>query len=315
MNVSLIIPGIFLFCWAIFVLIVDFTRKSQNKMGIGYLSIFGLLFTIFLVFNTDSGVGFAGTFISDSYSKIFNLIFLVSAILTIIASLDFVELRLRHKGEFYGLMLLATSGMLFLSSASDLITLYVSLELATIPLYVMAAYMKKDLKSTEAGLKYLIIGGASSGILLFGMSILYGLTGTTIFSEMKSWELAATQLKPALTLAIVMLIAGFGFKLAAAPFHMWAPDVYEGAPTPVTAFLSTASKAAGLVAFVRVFFGALSVVKTDWVLVLEIVAVLAMVVGNFVALTQTNIRGCWLIHRLPRSAMFSSRWWRSMATP
>ncbi len=290
MNISLIIPQIFLTCWAMLIIAIDFSKKDGSRRGLGYLSILGLAITAVLAVFADNGQGFFGTYLSDDYGRLFNEIFLLTAILTIIASIDYVEIRIKHKGEFYGLILLATVGMMFLSGAGELITLYVSLELATIPLYVLAAFLKKDLKSTEAGLKYLIIGGASSGILLFGLSMLYGLTGTTMLADIKSWDLTGDGLSLGLGLAIVLCIAGFGFKLAAAPFHMWAPDVYEGAPTPVTAFLSVASKAAGLVAFVRIFFSPLIIAKTDWVLLLEIIAVLAMVIGNFVALQQSNIK-------------------------
>ncbi len=290
LNLNLIIPQIFLFCWAILVLLIDFFKKGESRKGLGYFCMLGLAITAVLVMATKNGIGFYGTYVSDYYGKLFNIIFILSAMLTILASVDFAEMRLKHKGEYYGLLLFATVGMMFLSGAMELVTLYVSLELATIPLYILAAFLKKDLKSTEAGLKYVIIGGASSAILLFGLSLLYGLSGTTFLADIKSWDLTALNLNPALGLAIVLLIAGFGFKLAAAPFHMWAPDVYEGAPTPVTAYLSVASKAAGLVAFVRIFFDSLIIAKTDWVLILEIVAVLAMVIGNFVALTQTNIK-------------------------
>jgi len=290
LNLKLILPQLFLFGWAILVLLIDFVKKGESRKGLGYFSLLGLAITAVLVMIADRGVGFYGTFSADDYAALFNIIFILSAMLTILATVDFAEMRLKYKGEFYGLLLFAVVGMMFLSGANELITLYVSLELATIPLYVMAAFLKKDHKSTEAGLKYVIIGGVSSAILLFGISILYGLSGTTFLADIQSWNLTASNLKMGLAFGIVLLIAGFGFKLAAAPFHMWAPDVYEGAPTPVTAFLSVASKAAGLVAFVRIFFSPLIIARTDWVLILEIVAVLAMVIGNFVALLQTNIK-------------------------
>lgn len=290
MNTILILPQIFLSLWTVLILVIDFFRKSESRRGLGYLSVLGLALTAILVIFTSDGSAFYRTYLSDSYAKLFDIIFLLAAMLSIIASIDFVELRLKNKGEFYALVLLATVGMMFLAGAGELITLYVSLELATIPLYVLAAFMKKDQMSTEAGIKYVIIGGASSAILLFGFSILYGLTGTTMLTDIRNWDMATQGLKLGLGFGIVLFIAGFGFKLAAAPFHMWAPDVYQGAPTPVTAFLSVASKAAGLVAFVRIFFGPLFITKTEWVLLLEIVAVLAMVIGNFVALLQTDIK-------------------------
>jgi NADH-quinone oxidoreductase subunit N len=280
----------FLSGWAVLILFIDFFLKDRSRQGLGYFSLLGLAATAFLTVMSASGTGFYGSYVADDYGRLFNIIFILSAMLTILASLDFAEIRMKHKGEYYALLLFATVGMMFLAGANELVTLYVSLELATIPLYVLAAFLKKDHKSTEAGLKYVIIGGASSAILLFGLSLIYGLTGTTFLADMQSWDLTAVNLKPALGLAIVLLVAGFGFKLAAAPFHMWAPDVYEGAPTPVTAFLSVSSKAAGLVAFVRIFFAPLIVARTDWILILEIVAVLAMVIGNFVALMQSNIK-------------------------
>lgn len=290
MNMLLILPQLFLFVWAMAVLAIDFARKDGSRRSLAIFSMVGLAISAIMTIFVPSGESFSGAYRSDDFGRLFNLIFLAASFLSILASLDFAEIRLRHKGEFYGLILFATVGMMFLSGAAELLTLYVSLELATIPLYVLAAYLKRDLKSTEAGLKYLIIGGASSGILLFGLSLLFGLTGTTVLSQIEGGLLTGQGVSAAFTLSVVMLIAGFGFKLAAAPFHMWAPDVYEGAPTPVTAYLSVASKAAGLVAFVRIFFSPLFTTRTEWVLILEIVAVLAMVIGNFVALMQTNIK-------------------------
>jgi NADH-quinone oxidoreductase subunit N len=289
MNTILILPQILLFVWAIAVLVLDFAKKGGDRRALAYFSMVGLVFTGIVTIFIPDGASFGGAYLSDNYGRLFNLIFLGASFLTILASADYAEIRLGFKGEYYGLILMATVGMMFLSGANDLLTLYVALELATIPLYIMAAYMKHNLKSTEAGLKYLIIGGASSGILLFGISLLFGLSGTTFLSRIHINAISGPTAS-AVVFAIVMLVAGFGFKLAAAPFHMWAPDVYEGAPTPVTAYLSVASKAAGLVAFVRIFFGPLVLVSADWILILEIVAVLAMVIGNFVALMQTNIK-------------------------
>ena len=290
MNMLFILPQTFLFVWAVAVLCIDFLGKDGSRRGLAYFSMLGLALAAVMTIVIPQGTSFSGAYLSDNYARLFNLIFLAATFLTILASVDFAEIRFEHKGEYYGLLLMATVGMMFLSGAGELIMLYVSLELATIPLYVMAAYMKRDLKSSEAGLKYLIIGGASSAMLLFGISLLYGMTGTTTLAQFHGWELASASMSSGLVFATVTLVAGFGFKLAAAPFHMWAPDVYEGAPTPVTAYLSVASKAAGLVAFVRVFFNPLLIASADWVTILEVVAVLAMVIGNLVALMQTNIK-------------------------
>jgi len=290
MNFRLIVPELFLFLWSLFILFIDLGNQDKNPRRTGLLSLLGLMAALYFTMTTPSGTLFGETFIVDSYAQAFKIIFILTAALTILGSIDYVVKRLNHRGEFFSLILLCTTGMMFLSSAGELISMYVALELSTISLYILAAYMKKDLKSTEAGLKYLIIGAASSGILLYGLSLIYGLTGTTVMSEIGERLFLSPGTNLAAYFAIVMFVAGFGFKLAAAPFHMWAPDVYEGAPTPVTAFLSVASKAAGLVAFVRLFFESLLIAKSEWVIILEVMAILAMVIGNVVALLQKNIK-------------------------
>jgi len=230
----------------------------------------------------------------DSLSLFFKLVFLLSAFLAISVSIDFVAKFRAFKGEFFGLILFSTVGMMLLSSARELIFLYVSLELVTIPLYVLAAYLKPDKKSAEAGLKYMLLGAISSAILLYGISLIYGITGTTFLLGIKTRlmvdYLQIGPIGPGLFLSFIFFIAGFGFKLALVPFHMWAPDVYEGAPTPITAFLSVGSKAAGLVAFLRVFFESFSVYNPDWVTIVAVLAALSMIIGNIIALPQTNIK-------------------------
>lgn len=290
MNLRLIAPEVFLFLWALLLLFIDLKNRDKHPRQTGILALVGLFVALYLNLTTPDGTFFGKTFLSDTYARAFKLIFITTAILTVFGSVDFAIKRLEHRGEFYSLLLFCTVGMMFLASAGELISMYVALELSTISLYILATYMKKDLKSTEAGLKYLILGATSSGILLYGLSLIYGLTGTTVMSEIGMRLFMGPGTKPAAFFAIVMFVAGFGFKLAAAPFHMWAPDVYEGAPTPVTAFLSVASKAAGLVALVRLFFESLLIAKSEWVVIIEVVAILAMVVGNVVALLQKNIK-------------------------
>ncbi len=290
LNYRLIAPEVFLFLWSLLILFISIGDKDSHSKRAGVMSLVGLAITFVLSAFTPEGTFFGETFIVDSYAIGFKLIFIGTAFMTIMGSIDFVADRLKNRGEFYGLILLCTTGMMFLASAGELISMYVALELSTIALYVLATFMKRDLKSSEAGLKYLILGAASSGILLYGLSLLYGLTGTTFMSEIGMKLFIGPGTRLATYFAIVMFVAGFGFKLAAAPFHMWAPDVYEGAPTPITAFLSVASKAAGLVAFVRLFFEALLIAKSEWVVVIEVVAILAMVIGNVVALLQSNIK-------------------------
>ncbi|NLI16239.1 MAG: NADH-quinone oxidoreductase subunit N [candidate division Zixibacteria bacterium] len=290
MDYSLLIPEVVLFVWALVLLLYNASAKTENPRAIGLFALIGLVAAFVILWFVPDGSLFGKTFISDTYARGFKMIFLLAAIVTVIGSVDFASKHMKHTGEFYSLIMLCVTGMMFLASAGELISLYVALELSTISLYILAAFLKKDLKSTEAGLKYLILGAASSGILLYGLSLLYGLTGSTVLDEIGYRLFLNEGTTIAAVFAIVMFVAGFGFKLAAAPFHMWAPDVYEGAPTPVTAFLSVASKAAGLVAFVRLFFNSLLAIKPEWVVIVEIVAILAMVVGNVVALLQKNIK-------------------------
>ena len=293
MNYQLLVPQIFLFLWAIFIFILDLTRK-EKKHNLAYVALLGIVITIVLVLTSQKGELFGGMFQADSLSAFFNLIFLLTGFLTIASSVEFTKRLPSHKGEYFGLILLSMVGMMFLASAGELLTLYVSLELTTIPLYVLAAYRKDELKSSEAGLKYLILGGISSALLLYGISLIYGLTGTTFLTEVKTTLIvrfiSTGEIGPALVLGFIFMIAGFGFKLALVPFHMWVPDVYEGAPTPITAFLSVASKAAGIVAFLRVFFGSFLIFQVDWVLLMAVLASLAMIIGNIIALLQTNIK-------------------------
>jgi NADH-quinone oxidoreductase subunit N len=293
MNYQLLFPEIFLFLWAILIFVIDFIKK-EKKHNLAYWALVGIIITVVLVLTSQKGDLFGGMFNADSFATFFNLIFLLTGFLTIISSVEFTKKLPLHQGEYFGLILLSMVGMMFLASAGELLTLYVSLELTTIPLFVLAAYRKDELKSSEAGLKYLILGGISSALLLFGISLIYGLTGTTFLKEVKTALIVRTlvtgDVGPALVLGFIFMIAGFGFKLALVPFHMWVPDVYEGAPTPITAFLSVASKAAGIAAFLRVFFRAFLIFQVDWVLLIAVLASLAMILGNIIALLQTNIK-------------------------
>lgn len=294
MNYRLLFPELFLFLWIIFIFVLDFFWDKERTKNLGWFSLLGLGITIALVFGSGEGRLFGGMFLADSFSFYFKLVFLSASFLAILSSIDFVKRIEKYRGEYFGLILLSTLGMMFLCSAGELITLYIALELTTIPLFVLSAYLKKDFRSAEAGIKYVILGAISSAILIYGISIIYGLTGMTDLSLIQ-FSLAQQHLRfgpfgPALVFGIIFFIAGFGFKLALVPFHMWAPDVYEGAPTPITAFLSVASKGAGLAAFIRIFFVSFNVYQPDWVMIVAVLASLGMIFGNIVALLQTNIK-------------------------
>ena len=233
--------------------------------------------------------GFYGMVHIDGFALVFRAIFLVAAALTIAISIRYLDIEREQHGEYYALILFATVGMMFLGSGYDLISLYIALELMAVTFYVLVAFTKRQRRSNEAGMKYFLLGAFSSGILLYGMSLLYGIAGSTNLGQMGTKLAAApAELRPVLLLGMIALAAGLFFKIAAVPFHMWAPDAYEGAPTSVTAFLSTGSKAASFALYARIFFVALGPMQIDWAPLLGIVAALTIVVGNWAAVTQEN---------------------------
>jgi NADH-quinone oxidoreductase subunit N len=232
--------------------------------------------------------GFYGMVRIDGFALIFRAIFLIAAALAIAISIRFLDIEREQHGEYYALILFATVGMMFLGSGYDLISLYIALELMALTFYVLVAFTKRERKSNEAGMKYFLLGAFSSGILLYGMSVLYGVTGSTNLQEIGRNLSGTGEMRPFVLIGMIALAAGLFFKIAAVPFHMWAPDAYEGAPTSVTAFLSTGSKAASFALYARIFFVALGPMQIDWAPLLGIVAALTIVVGNWAAITQEN---------------------------
>src|SRR5947207_2864157 len=225
----------------------------------------------------------------DGFALVFRAIFLVAAALTIAISIRYLDIEREQHGEYYALILFATVGMMFLGSGYDLISLYIALELMAITFYVLVAFTKRQRRSNEAGMKYFLLGAFSSGILLYGMSVLYGISGSTNLTKIGTGIASAPpELRPMLLLGMIALAAGLFFKIAAVPFHMWARDAYEGAPTSVTAFLSTGSKAASFALYARIFFVALGPLQIEWAPLLGLVAALTIVVGNWAAITQEN---------------------------
>ena len=232
--------------------------------------------------------GFYGMVHIDGFALVFRAIFLIAAALAIAISIRYLDIEREQHGEYYSLILFATVGMMFLGAGYDLISLYIALELMALTFYVLVAFTKRERRSNEAGMKYFLLGAFSSGILLYGMSVIYGLTGSTNLAEIGRNLGNVSELRPLLLIGMIALAAGLFFKVAAVPFHMWAPDAYEGAPTSVTAFLSTGSKAASFALYARIFFVALGPMQGDWAPLLGIVAALTIVVGNWAAITQEN---------------------------
>jgi NADH-quinone oxidoreductase subunit N len=230
---------------------------------------------------------FGGSFVVDDFARFLKILALVGSAAAIAMSLDYAEKERQQRFEYSVLILLSTLGMLMLISASDLIALYLGLELMSLPLYVVAASYRDSLRATEAGLKYFVLGALSSGMLLYGASLVYGFTGTVSFAGIAQ---AAAQGGTGLIFGIVFLFAGFCFKVSAVPFHMWTPDVYEGAPTPVTAFFAAAPKVAGIAIFVRVAVVAFPSIATQWQQIVVFVSIASMVLGSFAAIGQRNIK-------------------------
>ena len=297
MNLSLLIPELCLVATAILVIMLDLAVKQKewlSKVSLAGLVIAGG-FTIAMWGGSYPAI-FNNMLAVDNFALFFKLLFVVISFLVILASADYIGKLARFQGEYYALILLSTVGMMLMAATADLISLYVALELTSISLYALVGFLK-DGKSTESALKYLLLGALASAVLLYGMALIFGVTGRTQLGEIaqviQSISLQGVWSNPALLLGIVLLVSGFGFKIAAVPFQMWVPDVYEGAPTPVTAYLSVASKAAGFAIILRVFFSAFSTpiwLSLNWGLIFAALAIISMTVGNVVAIHQTNIK-------------------------
>ncbi len=289
MNVYLLSPVISLCGLAIVVILLDLFLK--RKWILGAVSVAGLIvpaaFTLALWGREETS--FNGMLAVDEFALFFNLFFLVCAALVILSSMDYVSKFKAFQGEYYALVLLAAVGMMLMASTRELISVFVALELTGISLYALTGFLK-DPKSSEAGMKYFLLGAVASAVLLYGMAMVFGLSGSTHFKDIAAAIPGDLVDNPALLMGMVLLVAGFGFKIATVPFQMWVPDVYEGAPTPITAYLSVASKAAGFAVILRVFYEALGPVSMDWGMMFAVLAAITMTLGNVVAIAQTNIK-------------------------
>ena len=275
------------------VLGIDLMIEESKKWAIatvaGLVMLAALIPVVTLaVVGDDSRSMFDGRYVVDDYALILKALFLLIAYVVILMSQTELEEGGYYQGEFYVLMLCSVLGMVMMASARDLVSIFVALELLSIPAYMLAAWRKRDVKSNEAGVKYYLLGVFASAVLLYGMSLLYGATGSTKLTDIGA-SLADGEAIALEVVAIVFILCGFGFKISAVPFHQWAPDTYEGAPTPVTAFFSVASKAAGFVAIMTLIFLAFPGVDDIYGPLLWVLSVLTMTVGNVLALRQTNI--------------------------
>jgi NADH-quinone oxidoreductase subunit N len=294
MNYLLLAPEFALTAVAFVVLGVDLLLPRDKKGYLPALSLVGLVgvFALSLryLWGKDTNL-YDGLFLIDNFSLFFKAFFLVLGALVVLSSVDYVKRNLSHPGEYYGILLFSILAMVLMAASGELLTAYISLELLSFCLYVLVSYGRHGLKPSEAGVKYILLGAFASALLLYGISQVYGMLGTTRFEEIHAaLLLEETPLNPAVLVGLALIVAGLGFKVAAVPFHMWAPDVYEGAPTPVTAYLAVGSKAAAFALILRLFAQAFMPAIDDWQIILVILAALTMTVGNLVALAQRNIK-------------------------
>jgi NADH-quinone oxidoreductase subunit N len=245
---------------------------------------------MWIVANPPSLSGFNDSVIVDGFGIFFNWLFLVAALIVAIVSYKYLEVAGEHHGEYYGLILFAQCGMYFLAVGTDLVTLFIGLELMALCFYVMVGFLRSDRRSNEAAMKYLLLGAFSSGFLVYGFSVMYGLAGSTKLSNVAAAIAQRPAWDPVVFLALSTTAVGLLFKISAAPFHMWAPDAYEGAPTTVTAYLSVASKAASVAFLLRIFLGPLDTVRPAWEPLLAVIAIATLTIGNLAAINQTNVK-------------------------
>ena len=285
-----LLPELLLTGGALLVLVVDvlLPRREEAALGMTLLTLAVTGAAVVGFTGVDTTIS-AGLLAVDGFATFFKVIVIASALLTVLMSPSYLRVEAVRAGEYYFLILCATLGMLFMASGLDLITLFIGLETMAISFYILAGYLRPSRRSNEASVKYFLLGAFSLGILLYGMSLFYGATGTTNLRGMAE-ALAGGEQTLVVSLALVLLVAGMGFKIAAVPFHMWAPDVYEGAPTPVTAYLSVGSKAASFAMLLRIFIEGLPSLVADWQLLFWVLAAVTMTVGNIAAITQSNTK-------------------------
>ena len=292
-DFTLLLPEFLVTALAFLVLTADFVLRGERKHLLPYVAVAGLgavlAFALVDLWNED-GQLYDGTILIDGFGLFFKAFFLVLAGFIILASVHYVRRHLEHPGEYYGILLFTVVAMMMMAVSGELLTAYISVELLSFGLYVLVSFDRYNPKSNEGGAKYILLGAFSSALLLYGISQVYGLLGTTRFDEMANALTRTPDLSPGLLVGLVFIIAGLGFKLAAVPFHMWAPDAYEGAPIPITAYLAVGSKAAAFALVMRLFVQGLMPAAGDWQIILLIVAALTMTLGNLMALVQSNVK-------------------------
>ena len=295
-DLNTLLPLIFLTVWACMLLLVDLFIPKGRKGWTALIGAVGLATAMGLTLAQagQENIAFSGMVVLDGFSSFLDVLFLGTGLLGIALAYGYLRRMGIERGEYYALLLFSVTGMMLMAQAADLIVIFLALELLSIPLYVLSAFARPRLESEEAGLKYFLLGAFSTGFVVYGIALVFGATGATRLTEIVSAAAGSgsgpTVSLPLLGIGAALILVGFGFKVAAVPFHMWTPDVYQGAPTPVTSFMAVGAKAAGFAALLRIFVTALPALEVDMVPVLWGLAALTMLVGNLLAISQTNIK-------------------------
>ena len=291
-DLNIIFPEIFLSVYAMVALLgVVYTSKDELAKRLTWVTAFIFILVAFLIIFSEekTEIAFGGMFIDDAFSRFSKIIILLSAAVVLVMGQEYMSRRGFLRFEYPLIVTLSVVGMMVMVSAGDLMSLYMGLELQSLALYVIAAFKKDSVKSTEAGLKYFVLGALSSGLLLYGSALVYGYSGTTLFSGILS-NVSTDVPSLGLLFGLALVIAGLAFKVSAVPFHMWTPDVYEGAPTPVTAFFATVPKMAAICLFIRVMYDAFGNIINDWQQIIALLSILSMFLGAFAAIGQTDLK-------------------------
>ncbi|MBI5374901.1 MAG: NADH-quinone oxidoreductase subunit N [Candidatus Schekmanbacteria bacterium] len=291
-QIDLLYPEFVLTVWALFLLVAGiFVSKEKEGSVMSGLALIGLVVvSLFCVAGMgNKGITFSGSYAVDGFSTFFKFVFLISGILTILISGKYNRMEKIFRGEYYVLLYFSIIGMFVIASANDIMVIYIGIELMALSIYALVGFMKHDVRSNEAALKYFVLGSFSSGILLYGTSLLYGETSTTNLIDIQNTLILHGYSKMAM-LGIILIIVGLAFKIAAVPFHLWCPDAYDGAPTAITAFMSVAPKAAGFAAFLRFFVVAVMPAKNEWYILLWLLSAFTMILGNVLAVSQDNVK-------------------------
>jgi len=294
-NFTIIMPEIILVAFGLLVLLLGvFSSSEGQKDHLGYVSLVGVVLALIFSFRLFGSFqsGFSGMVVADNYAVFFKMVFGIICLLTILISIGYTRQQGIGMGEYYVLVLFSTVGMMLMAAGTNLLTIFLGLETMSISIYVLAGIKRTDPKSVESAMKYFILGAFATGFFLYGVALVYGATGSFNLKEIASFLSASGSAgrTPLVIIGIGLLTIGFGFKVATVPFHMWTPDVYEGAPTSITAFMATGIKAAAFAGLIRVFYSALGTFQPDWVAIMWLLSVATMTVGNIVAIAQSNIK-------------------------